>query len=135
MSALGCYPLSPCGGGLGWGVAARQQCSCDIPEHSIGPSKYLAVPESKNSKPLLLKPFAAVCIVFHLKCVLATVQFDRQFPFQADEIQHIIANGKLPTEHKSVHLSPAQPPPQEPFGLGRTLPQESRNGVYYSPPP
>jgi len=62
--------------------------------------------------------------------VLAAVELDDQFRFQADEVADIATERALPAEAEAVDLATPQVFPQQPFGIGRVPSQASGKVVH-----
>ncbi|EJO94320.1 hypothetical protein A471_07788 [Ectopseudomonas mendocina DLHK] len=60
--------------------------------------QHLMIPETQHTIASTLQIMLTLLVVFRLLLVLATVQFDDQPAFGADEVDDIGANGFLPFE-------------------------------------
>ena len=98
---------SPSRGGFGWGWVSP--CGRGIPDHvhhSFDVLENLIVPESQDNESGLLQRSCAPGIVIRGFGMLAPIDLDDDPPFQACEVQDVVAEGMLPAKLRSVD-SPA----------------------------
>lgn len=109
---------SPVGGAL-------EQCVEDPYEHGFLVAEYFRIPEAQygEAAPLqiAIPPFVARV------GMLPAVNFDDEPAFEADEIDHVVADRMLTPEPGAVELAQAQVAPEPAFGVGGIAAQPARD--------
>jgi hypothetical protein len=62
--------------------------------------------------------------------VLAAIQFDNQFRFEAHEIANVRTERSLPAKFEAANLSSLEAAPEQPLGIGAILAQGSSEAVH-----
>ena len=77
----------------------------------------LVVPDAKHLEFLTFKPTGALLVLLGSVGMLPAIEFDDQTCREADEIDDIIAYGRLPAKLETINSLIAQPVPQTFFGF------------------
>src|SRR5690606_28372461 len=105
---------SPSRGGFGWGWCCTcPQCFQNHFQHSIRVFEDVIVPEPQDGEPVA---FQRRCPPRVVRCrirMLATVQLNHEFSFEAGEIKDEIQERMLSPELASLQLPAAQLPPKQ----------------------
>ena len=111
---------------IGCGGIAASQDSQDILQHIVGILQEHGVPMSDHPKPLRFKIGRAFPIVFTMEAMLATIQFDDQPLFEADEIDDVMPDRVLPLEFAPAETAATDSTPELGFGICRFVPHSAR---------
>lgn len=110
--------------GWGWCCSVAQiaqnhfQHAFNILEHSI-------VPESQHDKPGTFEELCSFFIVCRCVEILAAVQLNDDFAFQADKIKNEVAEWMLAAKFAAVELAVAQALPQPGLCIGGRIAQSA----------
>ena len=79
-------------------------------------AQHIAVPESQNTVIVIDKPFVTDCIARAVR-VLASIQFDNETTFAADQINRAGPDWLLPNELVAIEATRSDPIPESLLGL------------------
>jgi len=94
-------------------------------DNPIAVFKHLVIPKSKYPKSLAIEPLRPFQVLLPSVGMLTTIHLNNELSFEANEIDDVCANGRLPAELAIVYLPMPQLIPDALFGIGHVFTQLS----------
>ena len=91
--------------------------------HSLDIAQDFIVPETKNSKPLHVKPGGAFIVIFIIFSMLTTIRLNNQPSLKTDKIDYEESNLFLTAEFIPTYLLTPEMFPEKPLGVRCRLSQ------------